>query len=166
MKMRTLVSCFLITVICFCSCTPHHNSMSKLNYDWECDYVKFKVNKNWDFSEGSGYADSAYGLWSWKDNEGYNSIEFDVYYSFLYKKKDKFEAESYYNKNKNPEDMNVESSFVSNNQAYIVISKPKDSNYKIIKFYSDNLIGSFKYAYYDETIVKNIIASMTFKSIK
>ena len=166
MKKHSLICLSLASIICLTSCTPSHDSMSKLNSKWECEYVSFNINKKWNFSEGSGYADSAYGSWSWSDNDGANFINFSIYKFDLYTKLSDTQAESYYSQNKKPDEMDVESSFVVNNQAYIVVSKPQNSNTKKILFYADKLKGSFEYAYYDESIVKNIIKSMTFKEIK
>lgn len=165
MKKQSLLTLFMISVLCFTSCTPSHDSMAKLNSTWDCDYVSFSINKKWDFSEGTGLADSAYGVWSWTDNDGANYIRFSIYKFDLYQKLSNYEAESYYRQNKEPEEMDVESTFVINNQAYIIISKPQNSNEKKILFYADKLQGSFEYAYYDESIVKNMIKSMSFKAI-
>lgn len=165
MKKLSFCASFLLLIL-LTSCTPSHDSMKKLNKKYECEYLSFKVNKNWELSEGNGAADSAYAYWSWDDTEGHNYIRFTAYKFDLYDKLSDYQAQDYYEKHKNPEDMKFESSFVVNNQAYIVISKPLDGNDKKILFYADKLHGSFEYAYYDETIVKDIIKSLSFKEIK
>ena len=163
--MKKTISAILLFIIfiSFCSCTPSRESMKKLNKKWECDYLSFNVNSKWDLNEGDGSANQAFGLWTWADSEGQNYIRFTVYYSDLYKKLSDYETRSYYNSHKNTDDMKSESSFVINNQAYIVISKPKNSDTNKIIFFADKLYGSFEYAYYDESIVKEIVKSISFK---
>lgn len=156
----------LVLLASLTSCTPSHDSMKKLNAKWECDYLSFNINKKWELSEGNGMADSAYGCWTWDDTEGHNYIRFTAYKFDLYKKLSNYQARDYYDNNKEPEDMKSESSFVVNNQAYIVVSKSPDGDNKKIIFYADKLKGCFEYAYYDETIVKEIVNSISFKEIK
>lgn len=163
--MKKLIGIFPLLLFCLTSCTPSHDSMAKLNSQWSCDYVSFKVNKKWDFREGDGSANRAYGYWSWEDNDGKNFIRFTAWKFDLYSKMNDYEAQNYYESNKEPDDMKSESTFVVNNQAYVVVSKAPTSNTKKIYFYADKLHGCFEYAYYDEHIVKDIIKDMKFKSI-
>ena len=166
MKKMLSICTSLVFLALLVACTPSHDSMKKLNTKWECDYLSFDINKKWELTEGSGMANSAYGSWSWDDTEGHNYIRFSAFKFDLYKKLSDYEARDYYDKNKKPEDMKSESSFVVNNQAYVVVSKDLEGDTKKIMFYSDKLQGYFEYAYYDESIVKDIIKTISFKDIK
>lgn len=164
-KKFALIIVFLVSLCFLTSCTPSHNSMSRLNSSWECEYLKLKTSKRWAQSDGSVNS-TAYASWWWDDKDGKNQIKLTVRNFSFCEKLDRDEAEAEYNRSKKADDMHVEKKFVSNGQAYLIIAKPLNGNTKKIIFYADKLEGEFEFTYYDESIVKKMIDSITFYDIK
>lgn len=172
----------LIMLAC-CSCSEKTDSKpvdyTTLDSTWECDWLKFSVNSNWDIDTDFG-DDSATACISWSDNDRGYSINGYFYYDDYATKKTVSESKSSWEGTKkwvqekdDPDylkDYYIEDAFVKNEQAYIVIAS-NSSNSKEISFYADKLYGSFHFLSFDgesysiEDITMKMIDSLEFYDI-
>lgn len=181
--MKRLISIpisLLMIISCSCSSKPQKEKepdYKTLDSSWECDYLKFDVNSNWEQSDSLS-GDSTFASWNWADKNDYHSISFSVSHSSMYHKLSQAEIiESFENsksyilsddefKNDNImleeyEGVEVVDSFVKNGQAYIVLGKP-DSDNRRIQFEGESISGKFRYNTSDEQTVLDIIDTIMF----
>lgn len=157
--------------------TAENIDYTALDTTWECDYLKFKVNSNWQ-GDDSLYNDLTLAHWYWGDNDVFHSVDFTLSHNSTYKKLAQSEMISEFEKSKSLilnddefkndsimleeyENVDVADSFVKNGQAYIILNKSGSDNRRI-KFQGESISGEFRYNISDEQTVLEIIDSIVF----
>lgn len=181
--MKKLISIPISLLMLFsCSCSSKPQKEKELDYktldsSWECDYLKFDVNSNWEHRDSLS-GDSTFANWNWADEDDYHSISFSISHSSMFHKLSQTEMISDFEESKSLilnddefkndntmleeyQGVEVTDSFVKNGQAYIVLSKP-DSDNRRIQFKGESISGKFRYNVSDEQIVLDIIDTIAF----
>ena len=87
-KLISIPISLLMIISCSCSSKPQKEKepdYKTLDSSWECDYLKFDVNSNWEHSDSLS-GDSTFASWNWTDKDDYHSISFSVTHSPYYHK--------------------------------------------------------------------------------
>ena len=179
-KLISIPISLLMLFSCSCSSKPQKEKepdFRTLDTTWECDYLKFNVNSNWEHSDSLS-GDSTFANWNWTDQNDFHSISFSISHSSMFHKLSQTEMISDYEETKSSilnddefkndnimleeyQGVEVADSFVKNGQAYIVLSNP-DSDNRRIQFKGESISGKFRYNVSDEQIVLDIIDTIAF----
>lgn len=179
-KLISIPISLLMIISCSCSSKPQTEKepdYKTLDSSWECDYLKFDVNSNWEQSDYTS-GDTTVADWNWTDKDDYHSISFSVTHNSMYHKltqselisdfeylksfflnddefkNDKIMLDAY-------EGVEIADSFVKNGQAYIILDK-SGSDYRRIEFKGESISGEFGYYSSDEQTVLDIIDTIKF----
>ena len=179
-KLISIPISLLMIISCSCSSKPQTEKepdYKTLDSSWECDYLKFDVNSNWEHSDSLS-GDSTFASWNWTDKDDYHSISFSVTHSPYYHKLAQAEMISDFESTKSIvlnddefkndsimlgeyEGVEVIDSFVKNGQAYIVLGKSDSDNCRIL-FQGESIYCKIRYNSSDEQTVLDIIDTIIF----
>lgn len=181
--MKKLISIPIsLLILLSCSCSSNSKKEKEPDYktldsSWECDYLKFDVNSNWepgDYTSG----DVTVANWNWTDENDFHSISFSLTHNSRYHKLTQSEMISDFENSKSLilnddefkndkimldayEGVEIADSFVKNGQAYIILDK-SGSDYRRIEFKGESISCDFGYYSSDEQTVLDIIDTIIF----